>query len=177
MRHEGVLEMSAYGYKQTFWTYPADVRFTPESGHSGPTPEMSAYDPKRTFTELRDSVGGRTEKKWFLYRFYQALFIIRPPLILLRQQFDIFSVNALTFRLTVPRLRKRECGAAPLTPEGANSAAVLATVGGEPALDKATGTFMRSGKERANGNDPRARKPAVTVVHPSAEACRRCGFP
>ena len=26
-----------------------DVRFTPESRHSEPTPEMSAFDPKRTF--------------------------------------------------------------------------------------------------------------------------------
>ena len=41
--------MSAYGYKQTFWTPLTNVRFTPESGHSEPIPEMSAYDPKRTF--------------------------------------------------------------------------------------------------------------------------------
>ena len=69
--------MSAYGYKQTFRGQLANVRFTPESGHSEAQERfglkkrtsnvrfapksghkwlwlgMSAYDPKRTFVMLR----------------------------------------------------------------------------------------------------------------------------
>ena len=51
------VSMSAYGYKRTFWGMSFNVRFTPESGHSEPTPEMSAFDPKRTFIGLCELVG------------------------------------------------------------------------------------------------------------------------
>ena len=50
--------MSACGYKQTFGTYPANVCFTPKSGHSGPILKMSAFDPKRTFAGLGLWAGG-----------------------------------------------------------------------------------------------------------------------
>ena len=42
-----------------------DVRFTPESGHSEGSREMSAYDPKRTFVGLCDSAGG-PGNAWYL---------------------------------------------------------------------------------------------------------------
>jgi len=56
--------MSAYGYKQTYEEVRQNVRFAPESGHSQAQEQlgfksghkwvsgfMSAYDPKRTFTD------------------------------------------------------------------------------------------------------------------------------
>ncbi len=44
--------MSAFGYERTF-SHPLNyVRFSPESGHSEGSREMSAFDPKRTLERV-----------------------------------------------------------------------------------------------------------------------------
>ena len=49
-KQKGAGALTGLGHGLINWC--DDVRFTPESRHSEPTPEMSAFDPKRTFRGL-----------------------------------------------------------------------------------------------------------------------------